>query len=113
MTVVFKPYRRLHYGMDYVCIASFKVKLSISLSTFTRHSFILVATNYFTKRVEVISYKHYSKTVKQFIEIHTIHQFVISETITADQGTVFTGREVLDFTKSRGIKMIHSTPYYA
>lgn len=42
-----------------------------------------------------------------------MHPFGILEMITADQETVFTGQEILDFIKSRGIKMGHFTPYYA
>ncbi|XP_056167311.1 uncharacterized protein LOC130138162 [Syzygium oleosum] len=79
-----------------------------------KHSFILVATDYFTKWVEAASYKNITqKVVKEFIEERIIHRYGIPETITADQGTVFTGQEVLGFTRSRGIKMLHSTPYYA
>ncbi|KAL3747920.1 hypothetical protein ACJRO7_016698 [Eucalyptus globulus] len=48
--------------------------------------------------------------VKEFIEKHIIHRFGIPELITANQGPVFTSDEVLDFTKSIGIKMVHSMP---
>ncbi|XP_056159547.1 uncharacterized protein LOC130135144 [Syzygium oleosum] len=64
--------------------------------------------------VEAASYKNITqKTVKEFIEERIIHRFGILESITTDQGTVFTGQEVISFAKARGIKMIHSTPYYA
>ncbi|XP_056161863.1 uncharacterized protein LOC130135972 [Syzygium oleosum] len=79
-----------------------------------KHSFILVATDYFTKWIEAVSYKSITqKTMKEFIEERIIHRFGIPESITTDQGTVFTGQEVISFAKARGIKMIHSTPYYA
>nr|KYP72165.1 Transposon Ty3-G Gag-Pol polyprotein [Cajanus cajan] len=35
------------------------------------------------------------------------------QTITTDQGTIFTGRKVTRYAESRGIKLITSTPYYA
>ncbi|XP_050909043.1 uncharacterized protein LOC127122802 [Lathyrus oleraceus] len=39
-------------------------------------------------------------------------RFGIPETITTDQGLVFTGRKVQDFAKEMGIKLLTSTPYY-
>ncbi|XP_050238140.1 uncharacterized protein LOC126687628 [Mercurialis annua] len=35
------------------------------------------------------------------------------ETITTDQGTMFTGSDTIAFSQEYGFKMIHSTPYYA
>ncbi|XP_050909525.1 uncharacterized protein LOC127123340 [Lathyrus oleraceus] len=40
-------------------------------------------------------------------------RFGIPEMITTDQGSVFTGRKMQDFTKEMGIKLLTSTPYYA
>ncbi|XP_048138584.1 protein NYNRIN-like [Rhodamnia argentea] len=72
---------------------------------------VIVKTNQW---VEAASYKNVTqKTVREFIKEWIIHRFGIPETITANQGTVFTRQEILDFAKSKGIKMIHSMPYYA
>ena len=42
-----------------------------------------------------------------------IHWFGLPELITAYPGSVFVGNETLAFAKSRGIKILNSTPYYA
>ncbi|XP_050890317.1 uncharacterized protein LOC127095710 [Lathyrus oleraceus] len=40
-------------------------------------------------------------------------RFVIPETITTDQGSVFTGRKMQEFAKEMGFKLLTSTTYYA
>nr|KYP55932.1 Transposon Ty3-I Gag-Pol polyprotein [Cajanus cajan] len=78
------------------------------------HKYILVAIDYFTKWVEAIPLKeNEQKDIIDFIEDHIITRFGIPQTITTDQGTVFTGRNVARYAESRGIKLITSTPYYA
>ena len=63
-----------------------------------RHTFIIVATDYFTKWVEAQSIANVSQAnVIRFIERQIIHRFGILETITADQGIVFTGDKVKSF----------------
>jgi len=55
------------------------------------HKFILVATDYFTKWVEAIPLKNVtSKEMIEFVKEHIIYRFGIPQTITADQGTMFT-----------------------
>nr|KYP56847.1 hypothetical protein KK1_003096 [Cajanus cajan] len=52
--------------------------------------------DYFTKWVEAILVKEVDqKEVINFIEDHIIFRFGIPQTITTDQGTVFTGRKVV------------------
>ncbi|XP_060670927.1 uncharacterized protein LOC132800707 [Ziziphus jujuba] len=51
--------------------------------------------------------------VIKFIKEDIIHRFGIPESITADRGTVFTGEAVETFAKEYGIKLTHSTPYFA
>ena len=41
------------------------------------------------------------------------HRFGISQSITVDQGTMFTGVEMTYFAKDYGIQLIKSTPFYA
>ncbi|XP_038685734.1 uncharacterized protein LOC119985517 [Tripterygium wilfordii] len=48
----------------------------------------------------------------QFVKEHLIYRFGISESITTDQGTMFTGEEFRSFAADFGIKLINSTPYY-
>ncbi|XP_028051470.1 uncharacterized protein LOC114256085 [Camellia sinensis] len=44
---------------------------------------------------------------------HIVHRFVLPQTITVNQGTVFNGDEVMEFAKEYGIQMLNSSPYYA
>ncbi|KAL1372790.1 hypothetical protein AAHE18_01G229400 [Arachis hypogaea] len=57
----------------------------------------------------------HSSSSKQhkFILEHIIHRFGISQTLSTDQGTMFTGQRIKNFAASRSINMITSTPYYA
>ncbi|KAL1353230.1 hypothetical protein AAHE18_06G223400 [Arachis hypogaea] len=48
-----------------------------------------------------------------FVEKHIVHRFGIPQSITTDQGTMFIGKKVMEYAKSRDIKMLSSTPYYA
>ena len=78
------------------------------------HKYILVAIDYFTKWVEAIPLKEVNqKDIIDFIEEHIIFRFGIPETLTTDQGTVFTGKRVTQYAESRSIKLVNSTPYYA
>ena len=73
------------------------------------HKFILVATDYFTKWVEAIPLKTVtSKSMVDFIMEHIVYCFGISQTITTDQGTMFTSEEFRDFAASMGIKLLNS-----
>ena len=78
------------------------------------HSFILVATDYFTKWLEAIPLKKVvEKDVIQFIKEQIIHRFGIPQSITSDQGTIFTGEEMNYFVADYGIQLIKSTLFYA
>ncbi|CAL9012220.1 unnamed protein product [Prunus brigantina] len=78
-----------------------------------QHAWILVATDYFTKWVEEKSYRSISSTqVVRFFENHIVHRFGIPETITADNGPVFTSAKTREYAERIGIKLVHSTPYY-
>ncbi|XP_016167909.1 uncharacterized protein LOC107610364 [Arachis ipaensis] len=48
-----------------------------------------------------------------FIEEYIIHRFGISQTLSTDQGTMFTGQRIKNFTTSININMVTSTSYYA
>ena len=78
------------------------------------HKFILVATDYFTKWVEVVPYKKVTtRDVINFVKEHIIYQFDIPQTLTTDQGTIFVSEEFQEFATSFGIKLLNSSPYYA
>jgi hypothetical protein len=78
------------------------------------HSFVIVATDYFTKWTEAIPLKKMThKEVIGSITEHIIHRFGIPQTLTTDQGTSFVAKGVRDFVNSYGIKLLNSSPYYA
>jgi hypothetical protein len=78
------------------------------------HKFILVATDYFTKWVEAIPLKKVtSANMINFVKEHIVSRFGIPQTITTDQGTMFTLGEFDEFVVGMGIKVLNSSPYYA
>ncbi|KAM0969973.1 hypothetical protein ACFX2A_018406 [Malus domestica] len=77
------------------------------------HTFIIEATNYFTKWVEASAVKTItSAAVKNFIETKILHRFGVPETIVTDRGPSFISKEVEEFASKYKIKMIRSSPYY-
>jgi hypothetical protein len=74
----------------------------------------LVATDYFTKWVVAIPLKMVtSKNMIYFVKEHIVYCFGIPQSITTDQGTMFTSKEFGDFATNMGIKLLNSSPYYA
>ncbi|XP_029143257.1 uncharacterized protein [Arachis hypogaea] len=81
---------------------------------YAKHKFILVAIDYFTKWVEAIPLIEVGQNeILDFIEEHIIHRFGIPQTLSTDQGAMFTGQRIKNFVTSRNINMVTSTPYYA
>lgn len=78
------------------------------------HSYILLGVDYFTKWVEAVALRNVTQQdVIGFIENHIFFRFRIPQTLTTDQGFVFTRNKVVDYTSGKGIKLLTSTPYYA
>ena len=76
--------------------------------------YILVGINYFTKWIKAIPLVNADQeNVIEFIQKNIIFRYGIPETITTDQGSVFTGRKMQEFAQETGFKLLTSTPYYA
>ncbi|XP_050207724.1 uncharacterized protein LOC126657131 [Mercurialis annua] len=75
------------------------------------HTFVIVATDYYSKWVEAVPLKSPSQeSVIKFFREYIILRHGLPETITTDQGTMFTGSEITDYAKDMGFKLIRSTP---
>ena len=106
MNPIIKPWPFRGWGIDLIG--------QIYPPSSKNHKFILVATDYFTKWVEVIPLKNVtSKEMIEFVKEHIIYRFGIPQTITTDQGTMFTSDEFVEFATGMGIKLLNSSPYYA
>lgn len=78
-----------------------------------QHTFIIVATDFFTKWIEDIPLKEISqKSIINFVCDHMIYRFGIPKTLTMDHGTSLNGDQVNEFLSDFGIKLVNSTPYY-
>ncbi|KAK2406377.1 hypothetical protein QL285_042113 [Trifolium repens] len=86
----------------------------IKPSSSKNQRYILVGIDYFTKWIEAIPLPNVDQeAVISFIQSHIIYRFGIPESITTDQGSVFTGRKLVEFAQQTGFKLLTSTPYYA
>ena len=77
------------------------------------HKFILVATEYYTKWVEVIYLKiAIQKQIVNFIKEYIICRFGIPQRLIMDNETNFTGKDVIEFCKKMKIDQRFSSIYY-
>ncbi|WJZ97231.1 hypothetical protein VitviT2T_015852 [Vitis vinifera] len=74
-----------------------------------QHTFILVAIDYFTKWAEAIPLKNVNQEVViKVLKENIILWFGIPQTITADQGSVFTGDQVKEFANLKFFSRVRS-----
>ena len=103
---IVKPWPFRGWGMDMIG--------QINPPTSKGHKWILAATDYFTKWVEAVPLKNVTaRDVVNFVREHIVYRFGIPQTITTDQGTIFTAEEFKQFAREMGITLIQSSPYYA
>ncbi|XP_050217550.1 uncharacterized protein LOC126668387 [Mercurialis annua] len=78
------------------------------------HTFVIIANCYFTKWVEAKPLKlPTQEAVIKFLKEYIVHRHGLPESITIDQGTIFTGSDIVWWASQMKIKMLHSTLYYA
>eukprot|EP00253_Pinus_taeda_P035206 PITA_35206 len=78
-----------------------------------QHKWILVATNYFTKWIEVIPTKNVDhQVVIKFLNENIFTRFVCPTKLVTDNAATFKAKQLVDMTKSMGIQLVHSTSYY-
>ncbi|XP_050233141.1 uncharacterized protein LOC126681638 [Mercurialis annua] len=77
------------------------------------HTFVIFATCYFIKWVEAKPLKSPTQeAVIIFFKEYIVHRHGLPESITTDQGTMFTGGDIVEWASQMKIKMVHSTTYY-
>jgi hypothetical protein len=102
---IVKPWSFMGWGLDFIG--------EIHLSSSKGHRFVLEATDYYMKWIEVVPLRNMThKEVISFVLEHIIHQFGVPQTLTTDQGAAFLSRQFKDFTGSLRIKLLNSSPYY-
>jgi len=94
-----------HWGLDF--IRKFHENYS------NGYSWILTATDYFTKWVEAIPAKNTTeKVIMDFIENNIITRFRVPAKITTDNAKAFSSSEFSSFCFKYGIVLCHSSDYY-
>ena len=102
MNPIIKPWPFRGWGIDLIS--------QIYPPSSKKYKFILVAIDYFTKWIEAIPPKNVtSRDMIQFVNEHIIYRFGIPQTITTDQGTMFTSGEFEEFATGMRIKFLNSS----
>jgi transposase InsO family protein len=106
MHLMLKPWPFRSWGLYFI--------REIHPSSSKGHRFVLVAMDYFTKWMEVVTLKNMThKEVINFVQEHIIYRFGLPQTLTTDQGTTFMSQQFKEFAGSLKIKLLNSSPYYA
>jgi transposase InsO family protein len=100
--VVSAPFRQ--WGLDFIG--------EIHPPSSGQHRWILTATDYFTKWIEVVPTRSTSyKVIINFME-DIISRFDCPSRIVTDNASPFQSEPLVKFCEQFGISLIHSTPYY-
>jgi hypothetical protein len=78
-----------------------------------QHKWILTATDYFTKWIEVVPCKKSTDSVIiKFLEINILSRFGCPRKIIIDNATTFISKKLIEFCSKYQITLGHSTTYY-
>ncbi|XP_057849101.2 uncharacterized protein LOC131060021 [Cryptomeria japonica] len=101
--VIDEPFKQ--WGLDFIGV--------INPSPSVGHTYVLTATDYFNKWVEVIPVRHTtSKVVCRFLKENIICRFGVPNKIKADNAATFSSYEITQFFFEYGITLSHSSNYY-
>eukprot|EP00253_Pinus_taeda_P015687 PITA_15687 len=79
----------------------------------SQHKWILIATDYFTKWIEVIPSRQANDTViTGFLETNILSRFGCLEKIITDNAAAFKSKKMISFCNKYHITLGHSTAYY-
>eukprot|EP00253_Pinus_taeda_P020814 PITA_20814 len=93
------------WGLDFIG--------EIHPSSLGQHKWILTATDYFTKWVEVIPCRQANdSTIIQFLESNILSKFGCPEKIITDNVAAFKSKKIINFCHKFHITLGHSTAYY-
>jgi hypothetical protein len=78
-----------------------------------QHKWILTATDYFTKWIEVVPTRNATdKVIMNFLETNIFSRFGCPSKLVTDNAQAFKSKAMIDFCGSHNISLTHSTPYY-
>jgi hypothetical protein len=101
--IVEAPFQQ--WGLDFIG--------QFSQSSSAGHTWILVATDYFTRWVEAVPLRTSSNaTIVRFLEDNILTRFSVPQKITTDNASVFRSVELLAFCSQYGITLAHASNYY-
>ena len=77
------------------------------------HKWILVATDYFSKWIEVIPTKNANhQVIIKFLNENIFTRFGCPTKLVTNNVAAFRAEELVDMCESMGIQLVHSTSYY-
>jgi hypothetical protein len=78
-----------------------------------QHKWILTATDYFTKWIEVVPTRNANdKVIINFLETNIFFRFGFPSKLVIDNSQEFKSKAMIDFCGGHNISLTHSTPYY-